>query len=269
MKKENHTNLLKKIDSYVKGELRESEIDELWHEFAKDPSLLDYLEIETGLRKILKEKSSLVSQKKGGIRKLSDRAWYATAAAAVILVALVQFFRAGSSDEWVAYISETISIEQLEFADGLRSGEQGNTTPDSLLNLGFEAAYSGNTSKAIEFYETVIKNYDREPYASKAYLNTGIIQYNKRQFEAAAASFNEAVQRAGDNRIIAEKAYWFLANTHVLTGDFEQAFSAAEQAYSKNGVFRERAFLLYRKLGHELEKIDFDDFESQIERYNK
>lgn len=43
--------IYKKIDAYVKGTLSNNEIDTLWVEFAKDPELLDRLELEVSLKK--------------------------------------------------------------------------------------------------------------------------------------------------------------------------------------------------------------------------
>lgn len=43
--------IYKTIDAYVKGKLNESDIERLWVEIAKDPDLLDRLELETGVEK--------------------------------------------------------------------------------------------------------------------------------------------------------------------------------------------------------------------------
>ena len=43
--------LLKTIDVYIKGRLTESEIDELWVSFLKNPEYLDWLIIETHAQK--------------------------------------------------------------------------------------------------------------------------------------------------------------------------------------------------------------------------
>ena len=44
----------KKLDAYLKGNLSNEQVDELWVEFAKQPELLNDLEIEVGIRDIIK-----------------------------------------------------------------------------------------------------------------------------------------------------------------------------------------------------------------------
>ena len=45
----------KQIDAYLNGQLSEKEIEALWVEFAKNPDLLDELEIEVGVENYLKK----------------------------------------------------------------------------------------------------------------------------------------------------------------------------------------------------------------------
>src|SRR5690554_1405398 len=207
MENENKIALLKNIDAYVKGELSEAGIESLWNEIAKDPSILDQLEIEVGVRELIKSKSEAKSSnKQAAIRRLPSWAWYVSAAAVVLFVALIQFFKVPSQTELHQFVVQTIPSDQLEFADALRSNQVSISKADSLLNLGFEAAFSGNEPKAMEFYNQVITEFDREPYASKAYLNRGIIQYNNSEYVKAIASFTEAATRGEESRMIAEKA---------------------------------------------------------------
>ncbi|MFA5668813.1 MAG: tetratricopeptide repeat protein [Balneolaceae bacterium] len=256
--------LLKNIDAYVKGELSEVGIESLWNDIAKDPSILDHLEIEVGVRELILNKSGATEKsKKAVIRRLPSWAWYASAAAVVLFVALIQLFKVPAQTELHQFIVQTIPSDQYEFADALRSNQVNISKADSLLNLGFEAAFSGNKSKAMEFYNQVIAEFDREPYASKAFLNRGIIQYNSGEYTMAIASFTEAATRGEENRMIAEKANWFLANAYVHTGELEKALNAAGTTYSKNGVFREQSFRLYQKLNYDLGKVDYEDFEQQ------
>lgn len=264
MENENKIALLKNIDAYVKGELTEAGIESLWFEIAKDPSILDQLEIEVGVRELLKSKSNATANnKQAKIRRLPSWAWYASAAAVVLFVALIQFFKIPSQTELHQFVVQTIPLDQFEFADALRSNQVSISKADSLLNLGFEAVFSGNQSKALEYYNQVITEFNKEPYASKAYLNRGIIQYNNDEFVKAIVSFTEAATRGKDSRMIAEKANWFLANTYVQTGELEKALHAAGVTYSKNGVFREQSFRLYQKLNYDLGKVDYEDFEQQ------
>ena len=55
--KGNKKDIRKQIDSYIKGALSEDEILTLWAEFAKNPALLDELELEVGVKKLVEEKA--------------------------------------------------------------------------------------------------------------------------------------------------------------------------------------------------------------------
>lgn len=249
--------IYKRIDAYVKGTLSESDIDALWEEFAKDPDLLDQLELEVGIKKIIRDR---ISKKKiAPTHSLPNWVWHASAAAVVLIVALVQLFRVDTPTNLEDFLVLNIPNEQLETADGIRSKDMAITSADSLLNLGFAAVSAGNDEKAIELFSEVISNYDEEPYVSKAFLNRGIIKYNDGAYPESISNFEEAATRASDNRMISEKAYWYLGNAYVNIGELEKALEAVGEAYNRDGIFRKPAFVLYRKLSYDLGEIDFEE----------
>ena len=250
--------IYKNIDAYVKGKLNESDIDRLWVEIAKDPDLLDRLELEAGVKKILDEQK-MSSKKKAKVRSLPNWVWHASAAATILIVALVQLFRVETLTNLNDFVVVNIPVDQLEVADGLRSQEFIISSADSLLNLGFAAVSSGDQEKALTIFNEVISNYDEEPYASKAYLNRGIIFYNDGDYPEAITSFIEAANRAKENRMISEKAFWYLGNAYVNTGALEDALVAVGEAYKRDGVFRKPAYVLYQKLSYDLGKVDFEE----------
>ena len=252
----------KQIDAYIKGKLKKDEIEALWQEIAKEPSLLEDLEIEIGVRELLKKE---VKQKRFFIRQFPNWAWHASAAAVIVLVALVQLFKVEPPTELNQFIIGSIKADQIESSEGIRSKDMVVTIPDSLLNLGFKAALSGNNNQAMELFDEIITNYDVEPYGSKAFLNKGILYYNDGAYQEAIDAFLQSLDRASDNRMISEKAYWFLGNAYVNTDQLEKALEAVGQAYSKDGVFRSAAFKLYQKLSYDLGKVDFEDFDSQTD----
>ncbi len=256
--------LRKKIDSYVKGQLSEVEIQELWNEIAKDVSLLDDLELEVGVKELLAGNASS-SKKKATLHTLPNWAWHSAAAAVIILVALLQLFRTPTPTELSQFVLNDISPDQIETSDALRSSTMNVSSADSLLNLGFQAAYNGNNKKALELFDKVIETYAQEPYGSKAYLNRGIILYNNGDYENAIVSFKEAISRVVENRMLTEKAQWFLANAYINTNELELALNAVGEAYMQNGVFRTQAFRLYQKLNYDLGKVDYENFEEQTE----
>ena len=258
--------ILKKIDSYVKGTLPEEEIQELWNEFAKDPSLLDALELEVGVKELLQDDAA--HQKKATrskILKLPTWTWHAAAAAVLAAVALTQLFNVPSKTTMEQFVVRTIPNTQIETGDGVRSKEMMIAKADSLLNLGFNALVSGNYSQALRLFDEVIEKHDIEPYGSKAFVNKGILLYNTSEYDSAIVAFDRALQRVTEsNRMVTEKAHWYMANALVNVGEPERARDAAFSAYQLNGVFRKPAFLLLQKLNYDLGYAEeYEGVESQ------
>ncbi|MFD2531116.1 tetratricopeptide repeat protein [Gracilimonas halophila] len=248
-----------RIDAYVKGQLKEEEIQELWNEFAKNPELLDVLELEVNVKAII-EKNATQAVPKSKIYKLPSWTWHAAAAAAIIIVALVQLFRVDTPTNIDQFVVQQINPSEIETADGVRGKDLRITTADSLLNLGFEAIISGNEDRALELFDEVINNYGEEPYGSKAFLNKGIILYNEGDYDSAILAFEEAAERVEDSRMITEKAYWYMGNALVNIGELEAAQEAVFQAYQLDGIFRNPAFRLLKKLSDDLGTSDYEEF---------
>lgn len=252
--KSNELDNYKKIDAYLKGQLSNEEVDEIWVEIAKNPDLLQHLEIEAGLKEIFSEdkREALIHPMKvNSPTKEYKWIWQAAAAVAILLVALLQLFRTDTPNEIEDFVLAEIDISQIETYDALRNSEQ-ISVPDSILNLAFEALLSADTDKALSYYNEVITNHDTEPYSSKAYLNKGIILYNEGNFQESVEALNTASEKAGQNRMVAEKAYWYLANAYLKLENYDLALEAAGNTYAQNGVFRNEAFKLYRKLSYDL-----------------
>lgn len=252
----------KQIDAYIKGTLDESEIEKLWNEFAKNPELLNVLETEVHVKELI-EQQALNTKKEAAIHKLPSWTWHAAAAAILVIIALVQLFRVDTPTEMNQFVVQQISPGEIETADGIRTKDIRITTADSLLNLGFEAVISGNESRALELFNTVINQYDEEPYGSKAYLNKGIILYNKWDYKSAIPAFKESANRAKNSRMISEKAYWYLGNALINIGELEEGREAVFEAYQLDGIFRQPAFRLLKKLNDDLGSSDYEEFDAQ------
>lgn len=250
----------KQIDAYIRGALTEDEIMELWSDFAKNPSLLEELELEVGIRKLVEE--NVFGSETGSVANtlsLPRWTWHAAAAAVLILVALVQLFKIETKTDLSDFIVSSIPADQLETGDGTRAKDMVVVTADSILNLGFSALIAGDDTRALFLFNEVIERYDMEPYASKAYTNKGIILYNGSEYAAAIEAFLSALDRVEDNRMVTEKAYWFMGNAFANLGLLEEARTAVVQAYNQNGVFRKSAFLLLQKLNEELGVVDYEE----------
>ena len=262
---ENKKEIQKQIDSYVKGLLSEEQISELWVQFAKSPELLDELELEVGVRKLIKEETQKTSPKPAKVTALPWWTWHAAAAASLLLVVSIQLFQVESKTEIEQFITQSIAPDQIETGDGVRSKEMVVAKADSLLNLGFSAFISGNIQQALSLYNEVIENYDIEPYGSKAFTNKGIVEYNEGDYETSIESFDAALSRVTESRMIEEKAHWYKGNALVNIGELEEARISVLNAYTLDGVFRKPAFLLLQKLNYDLGYVDYEDFENQQE----
>ena len=262
MDKKRENEIRQQIDAYVKGQLEEEEIQELWKEFAKNPHLLDILDIEVQVKSLIQEEVFGKSSKKTKINRLPSWTWHAVAAAVILCVAWLQFFRVNTPTEIEQFVVQQISPDQVETADSFRAEEMAITTPDSLLNLGFEAVLSSNEERAMQLFDEVVANYSEEPYGSKAFLNRGIVFYNKSDFVLAIEAFREAADRVEGNRMVSEKANWYLGNALVKTGDLEQARESIYAAYQLEGMFREAAFLLLKKISDDLGDPGYEEFDA-------
>ena len=253
--------LRQQIDAYIKGQLGEKEIQELWNEFAKNPELLDILELEVNVKTIIEE-NALNKEVDSTLGRLPKWTWHAAAAAAILIVALLQLFRVDTPTEYKDFVVQKINPAQIETAEAVRDIDDQLTTADSLLNLGFEAIVSGDEERALEIFDEVINEYDEEPYGSKAFLNKGILLYNESEYDQAIDAFREAISRVEDSRMITEKAYWYLGNALINIGELEEAQSAVFNAYQIYGIFRAPAFRVLKKLRNDLGSSDYEEFET-------
>lgn len=266
-------NLEKQIDAYIKGRLTESEAENLWVALLKRPDYIDMLETELSVKLILEEQLQAEREKEAGAKVtnifqnplMRSWKWLATAAAIAILVIAINFLQLDTHQTIRQLtLGEINMVENLASPEVLRSQKTEISDVDSLLNIGFKAAISGDVEGALEIYKEVVNNYNDEPAVAMAHLNMGIINYNSENFENASLAFKNALQRVVDDAVLEEKAYWYLGNAYIHLGQLEEAREAIQSAYSMDGMYRKPAFRLLQKLDDELGNIGFDNFEEQI-----
>lgn len=266
-------NLEKQIDAYIKGRLTESEAENLWVALLKRPDYIDMLETELSVKLILEEQLQAEREKEAGAKVtnifqnplMRSWKWLATAAAIAILVIAINFLQLDTHQTIRQLtLGEINMVENLASPEVLRSQKTEISDVDSLLNIGFKAAISGDVQGALEIYKEVVNNYNNEPAVAMAYLNMGIINYNSESFENASLAFKNAIQRVVDDAVLEEKAYWYLGNAYIHLGQLEEAREAIHSAYSVDGMYRKPALRLLQKLDDELGNIGFDNFEEQI-----
>lgn len=253
-------NLEKQIDAYIKGRLNKEEVESLWIELLKRPDYIHRLETELSI-KLLYEKESKDAKdsttaakahsiSQGPLKK--SWKWLAVAASIAILVIAINFLQTDSEKTLRQLaVGEINIVENLASPQVMRAQKSKITSVDSLLNLGYKAAISGDLEQAMQIYDEVISNYQETPQAAMAYLNIGIIDYNAERYGSASGAFEEAIRWAADP-LVEEKAYWYLGNSYVNLGKLEQAREAIDKTYSMDGMYKKPALRLLGKLNSEL-----------------
>jgi tetratricopeptide (TPR) repeat protein len=262
--------LEQEIDAYVKGKLSEEEAQRLWEKLLQHPGYIELLKTELGVKSILKKRSSSSNStpdEENGIIYSIQRSWkwMATAAAVALLVVSINFFQLDTSASLQSEVPSQFNLaENLSSAEVFRSQKTETLPADSLLNRGFEAALSGDISKAIAVYDKIISKYGDEPAATKAYLNKGIIQYNSGGFGESIKSFKAVIDRDAKREVLKEKAYWYMGNAYINIEQLEKARKAIHKVYSMDGIYRQPSFRLLKKLDYKMGNVDFDNFEEQM-----
>lgn len=259
--------IIKQIDAYLKGDLSPQEAEQLWVELLKHPEYLDYLETELSLKLLQEEKKDHTSRENApGSANRNSWQWLAAAASIVLIVVAINFFMTDTQKSL-----QELTLSKITIADNLaapqvfRSQKSTLTQADSLLNIGFEAALSGDLNRAMRIYETVTDKFESDPASAQAYLNIGIIRYNRGNYRPATAALEQVVDRVEGDAVLEEKAYWYLGNAYINLDRLEAARDAIHQTYTMDGIYRKPAFRLLRKLDYELGNIDFEEFDQQRE----
>lgn len=260
--------LEKRIDAYVKGQLTGEEAEDLWKKLLTRPDYIDLLETELAVKHIVEEgqksqKTPVRSILKGRLQ--ASWKWMAAAASVAILVIAINLLKMDSQQTVQEMaLSDINQIESMIAPDVLRNRGASIDTIDSLMNVGFKAAISGEVSRALEIYDQIIADYGNTPKVAEAHLNMGIIKYNTGDFEEASSEFARAIDKVQDDLLIKEKAYWYMGNALINLDRLKDAREAIYSAYVLDGIYRRPAFRLLRKLDYELGNVDSDSLEEQI-----
>lgn len=252
--------LEKQIDAYIKGRLSEEEAQEMWEELLLHPEYIELLNTEIAVQSIVAEsepsKQSSGDKRHSLIHTLQNSwKWVGAAATVALLVVAINFFSMDSTRTLQELSVNSINLsENLSSAPVLRSRGLQIPPEDSLLNLGFKAAVEGDLDKAVQLYDKIIREYPDRPAAVKAYLNKGMIQFNKAQFDGAIQSFKAVTQKSKEQSFIREKGFWYLGNAYINTDQPSKARKAIFEAYSMDGIYRTSARDLLKRLDEKLGK---------------
>ncbi|MDX1636982.1 MAG: tetratricopeptide repeat protein [Balneolaceae bacterium] len=258
--------IIKQIDAYLKDQLSEEDVEQLWIKLIKNEQYLNYLETELTVKSIFGENKGEDSSSTGGEGVVSEIRthwqWIAAAASVVILVVALNLLTTGGPESLREQTIGQINLmNQLEAPLVMRSQKSELSSADSLMNAGFEAALSGNVNRALQMYDSVINRYGTSPVAAEAHLNKGIIRYNNEDYQLAASEFRESLALVTNDKTMQEKAYWYLGNSLINLDKLVQARGAVQQVYELDGTYRKPAFRLLRKLDYELGNIEGDSLQ--------
>lgn len=251
--------LEKQIDAYIKGQLDDQQAQKLWERLLENPEYIELLNTEIGVRSILTEEIDQSNEGNADRHALihtlqNSWKWVVGVAAVVIIAVAINVLELDSQQSLDELALKNINLsENLASAPTLRSAQQKQQTPsDSLLNLGFKAAISGDISKAVKLYDLIIMKHADQPAVVQAYLNKGIIQFNDGNFEGAIASFKQVTDKSEQQSFILEKGYWYLGNAYVNTDSLSRANEAIQKVYSMKGIYYKPAIDLLKKLDEKL-----------------
>src|SRR5699024_783926 len=147
------------------------------------------------------------------------------------------------------YTIEKISLfDDLATSETVRSDKSDFKEAGALLNLDFSKAVNGNTDEARSIYSEIINNHPGTVYAAKAYLNIGIIAYNKGNFETSIDNFNKTLSINISDNYLNEQAFWYSANALINAGKVEEARQALQNTSHLNGIHRQQALKLLKRL---------------------
>ncbi len=252
------------IDLYIKGELSQQEIDELWKQFLKYPEWYDWFETEVHLRSLIKKQKKPNFTKEENPRDSSEssfgdyKVWFYAAAAAVILAVSLQFFSFEQQQSIPDLALNEIEQSNLIGAEILRSVETPTENLDVAINDALATAYNGETEEAIgQFQELLSQSPDNQQQA-RIEMNLGILFYNSGNYDSARAHFQSILGIEGIEDYQIEKSWWFLGNALLNLNQPQDAREAVFSAYSMDGRYQSAALSLLKKLDKRLGNISED-----------
>lgn len=265
MKDQEKIQQLQKIDLYIKGELSQDEIDELWKEFLKDPELYNWFETELHLQSLIKKrkKPSFSTEEPTPDSSQSilgaNKVWLYAAAAAIILAISLQFFTFEQIEPIPSLALSEIEQTNLIGSDVLRSEESRVADLDVAINDALATAYEGETAEAIDQFQDLLNESPNNQQRARIKMNLGILFYNSGEYESAQIHFKSITGNEAIEDYQQEKSWWFLGNTLLNLNQPRAAREAIFNAYSINGRYHSAALSLLKKLDVRLGNIPVEE----------
>lgn len=256
--------LQRKIEQYIKGDLSQDEIDELWIEFLKHPEWYNWFETKVHLHSLIKKgkKPNFPTDENpsGATQSSFDyKVWFYAAAAAVILAISLQFFTFEQEQPIQSLALTEIEQSNLIGADVLRSTDTPAENLDVAINDALATAYEGETEEAIEQFQDLLAESPNNEQRVRIEMNLGVLFYNSENYESAKTHFQSITETDGIEDYQEEKSWWFLGNVLLNLDQPRQAREAVFNAYSMDGQYQSAALALLKKLDKRLGNIQPDN----------
>ena len=248
------------ITRFLKGELNDEEIDQLWEEFLKDPELFYLFETEVNLYHMLKEQrseneSGFQSGSTAVIHSLKKyQKWIYAAAAVIILSIGLQLFTMDQTDLLRSQALASIDVTEMMGADVYRDDSERVSDIDININHALARALDNEFDEARATLESLLEEDLTEVQTGKVYLNLGILNYNRDQYRESISNFRVVTDVETLPFFVEEKAWWFMGNAYLNLDEIEPAREAVFNAYTLDGRFADPALALLKKLDLELEQ---------------
>lgn len=270
MKEQEKIQLLEQIDQYIRGELSQDEIDELWKQFLQHPEWYDWFETELHLRSLIKKGkrpnfNTNDPVNRGGNSSFKKyRGWIYAAAAAVLLAIGLQFFSYEQAEPVSDFALAEIDQSNLIGADVLRTEDGPAEELDVAINEALATAYEGETAEAIAEFQELLTQSPNNQQQVRIEMNLGILFYNSGEYESARTHFRSITEIENIEDYQKEKAWWFLGNALLNVDEPRAAREAVFNAYSMDGRYQSAALSLLKKLDIRLGNIPSDSSPKQL-----
>lgn len=246
--------IMKKIDQYIRGDLKDSEIDELWIEFLKNPELYDLFETELLLRDRgnKTDGEAVLSTQDISFFEIYKKQFLAMAALITLSFGIFMITVIKQTDVR-SYAIETIHPDEIIGADNLRSDQENNLNMDLLLNKGLEAALENRISDAVSHFNSILNNDPDTAQKIKAHYNLGILNYNRGEYQLSVESFETIDINFVEQEYLQEKIMWFLGNAMLQNNQLNDSEEVLRHVVRMKGNYLDEATLLHEHLQKEIQ----------------
>jgi len=247
----------RQITRYIKDELTDSEVDELWIEFLKNPEMFEQFEVEYNIADLFINKGYSIENDNNTVREpvtKKYRGWIYAAAAAVLIAVGIQFFITSQTDSISKYAVAKIDSTELLGADVYRTDDEDVEEMDIELNKALALALNEESKTAILQFENLLDESPNHEQKVRIYLNLGILRYNNAEYEQSTKEFLKLLEINNLPEHVEEAAWWFLGNAQLNLQNLEDARDSVFNAYQLDGRFNEPALSLLNRIDQELEK---------------